>query len=908
MVQKRFLLTLITYTLLCLHSWAQEVVYMPSISMSNIKIETPRHAFRAVGCMYGEDEFSSEPYKLEGASVELTALADTTLRDICTTSVEGQFRLSFRTNAKIKDSRVRFRVSHIGFEPLDTIISPTVRKDGKNREYLIDIPHYIMHSKPATIEEVQIIGELQKMYQRGDTLIFNTDAFEMPSGSLLLELVRRLPGLSYREGVLTYQDQRIHEMRLNGETFFRGQVSVALNNILNEKLKQLKLYEAKTDSFDNDNKKNLVMDMVTKQPTDIVASAEAKLGKNLASKPDYIASVEGMLYIKKGPQTKGNASHSRLPDKNTVMRKNIKDHADIYYHQQFGKIIASSQHDFNHGETSTQQDAMEQIFMPETTRVTRSTSRTDATSNNYGGTVSLENNNISNNLHSNLRLGYNNSSSLSGNSSDAEGINHSESNTTNHSDSRDLDWSNRYMRIFRNITLKANGTFAFAHSEKESLKNQTISYIEDDIASTAFTQRILTPSENISLRGETALNVGLGKRINGLFPVSLDFGYKCNYLNKKSDYNLYTGNIYSTELDFDHDLSYKYSERNLDHNVNVAINIRKSSFIMMTGVSVSAVQRWGDVAYANGTSRDTTMCSLMFSPTFTASYMKGFSEIYSFNYSGIPTLAEIRTLMDTGDYSNPLIIRMGNSDLKQSFAHNFNIMLRRRALKANANLALLQNAFSTYTKYNNQTGQRITMPTNINGNMLAGASISYGTYIGEVKLDAKTSYNFSRSANYVEVAGSDSSQKGISNNHNLVFDLSPSYSNKNLVTYFDIKYSLSHRVNDYYHHGANTRLASISAEAKYNITKHFILASSLDMRAYSGYELKEANRNVCLWNASVEYKFWKQRATIGINCVDILNSLDDLTSQMNENIWTEKRNIGQRRNILLTFSYRFSRM
>ena len=62
----------------------------------------------------------------------------------------------------------------------------------------------------------------------------------------------------------------------------------------------------------------------------------------------------------------------------------------------------------------------------------------------------------------------------------------------------------------------------------------------------------------------------------------------------------------------------------------MAINIRKSPFYMMTGVTVSAVQRWGDVAYANGTSRDTTMCSLMVSPTFTASYMKGFSEIYTF--------------------------------------------------------------------------------------------------------------------------------------------------------------------------------------------------------------------------------------------------------------------------------------
>ena len=58
------------------------------------------------------------------------------------------------------------------------------------------------------------------MYESGDTTVFNVDAFEMPRGTVLLNLVRRMPGLRYEDGQLTYRDSVIHEIRLNGESFF----------------------------------------------------------------------------------------------------------------------------------------------------------------------------------------------------------------------------------------------------------------------------------------------------------------------------------------------------------------------------------------------------------------------------------------------------------------------------------------------------------------------------------------------------------------------------------------------------------------------------------------------------------------------------------------------------------------
>ena len=93
--------------------------------------------------------------------------------------------------------------------------------------YTVELDSIVLRSNPLTTEEVEIVAELQRMYQRGDTVIFNADAYEMPTGSVLLDLVRRLPGLKYNDGKMTYLGRDIEEIRLNGDSFFKRDMSIA---------------------------------------------------------------------------------------------------------------------------------------------------------------------------------------------------------------------------------------------------------------------------------------------------------------------------------------------------------------------------------------------------------------------------------------------------------------------------------------------------------------------------------------------------------------------------------------------------------------------------------------------------------------------------------------------------------
>ena len=77
----------------------------------------------------------------------------------------------------------------------------------KNMQGYKDFGAIVLKEKTLSLEELKVVGELKKMFLKGDTLIYNTDAFKMPTGSVLLELVRHLPGIHFNEyGTMLYGD------------------------------------------------------------------------------------------------------------------------------------------------------------------------------------------------------------------------------------------------------------------------------------------------------------------------------------------------------------------------------------------------------------------------------------------------------------------------------------------------------------------------------------------------------------------------------------------------------------------------------------------------------------------------------------------------------------------------------
>ena len=80
-----------------------------------------------------------------------------------------------------------------------------------------------------------------KFYHKGDTVVYNADAFVLAEGSMLDALVRQMPGVEIKkDGRIYHNGQFVENLLLNGKDFFRGNQEVMLENLPSYTVKQVK--------------------------------------------------------------------------------------------------------------------------------------------------------------------------------------------------------------------------------------------------------------------------------------------------------------------------------------------------------------------------------------------------------------------------------------------------------------------------------------------------------------------------------------------------------------------------------------------------------------------------------------------------------------------------------------------
>lgn len=138
-----------------------------------------------------------------------------------------------------------------------------------------------------TLKEVIVKATKVKMYYKRDTLVYNADAFKLPDGSTLDALIHQLPGVKMNEsGEIFVNGRKVDELMLGSRSFFKGNRKVLLENLPYYTVKDIKVYDRQSDKskalgYDVD-PKSFVMDVNLKQ--------EYQRG--------YIANVEGAMGTK----------------------------------------------------------------------------------------------------------------------------------------------------------------------------------------------------------------------------------------------------------------------------------------------------------------------------------------------------------------------------------------------------------------------------------------------------------------------------------------------------------------------------------------------------------------------------------------------------------------------------------
>lgn len=149
--------------------------------------------------------------------------------------------------SKIEPGDYEFIISYPDYEPSHHFYNFS---DVGRREFNRDLgTFYLEKARPIqNLDEFTVTASKVKFYNKGDTIVYNADAFNLAEGSMLNELIKQFPGVELKEGGQIYVNGRyVESLMLNGKDFFKGDNLVLLENLGAYTVKDVQVYEKQTD-------------------------------------------------------------------------------------------------------------------------------------------------------------------------------------------------------------------------------------------------------------------------------------------------------------------------------------------------------------------------------------------------------------------------------------------------------------------------------------------------------------------------------------------------------------------------------------------------------------------------------------------------------------------------------------
>ena len=869
-----------------------------------------KQIFQVDGKVYGVDDYEPEPYPLQGANILVTCMGDTTEFDGSMADKDGEFWTYMSRRDRLKDTRLRVRISYLGMQTLDSIIDPPMKRESGIHTYVVRLASIVLRSNPLTTEEVEIVAELQRMYQRGDTIIFNADAYEMPTGSVLLDLVRRLPGLKYEDGKMTYLGRDINEIRLNGDSFFKRDMSIALNNMPTDKLKSLKVYEVPDDTLNRMSDNHLVMDMQTKEPMDRTIFASVELGTT-ENFDKYRVSVDGSMWKQGGSEIYASYNRNTIPYEYSNQLKTENSNGNVYFDKEFDKVSVNAQVGYGDSYNENKSESFNKMFMPEFTQNSYSENTSSNGGHNWSGSAGL-NGHLNDNTWYNFNLDLsrnwsdNSSSSVDSVSNEGEGL------------IRSTIQSNKGENESTSYSMNAGMGKSFGKDDKYNLHlymragrsesdGQNINISESRFAQLGDSMRIVNHRiSSPSVSNNYSLNLNLNRQMGESGYLGL--GYNMSYDDGKSIQkyedlgddgsvkeidSLYYDRR-NSNLNNSFDLDYYYSDS--VYRINMSVN---AAPVLMTIDNVGRVPGKDDHIRYKGVRYSVNA-------NFRVKIFKK-SQI-GIGYNGSNGLPGVQQLSMVTDYSDPMNIQEGNSKLKNSFSHDANIEFQLQSwMRTRVSYGTTFNEITTLTRLDRKTGARITSPDNINGSWNVSEYLFLTYPFQDLSVNFTANHSLRHNVAYVQSFTDAAANKSATDYHQLSLRLESAYSDQHWMVRGNVGYTMDHSKSDYLEKASGGKRLNVRGELSYQSSIGLGASTQCTYNRPFGYEMKEANRPECMWNISAEWSFLKSRqATLSVTWRDILKQYNGFSASVSGTSWNESRTFGDTSMFVIAFSYRFN--
>ena len=634
--------------------------------------------------------------------------------------------------------------------------------------------------KDVDLDGVVVTGTKIKMTYRGDTIVYNASAFNLPDGSMLDALVKQMPGAELKSnGDIYINGRKLDYLTLNGKDFFKGNNKVMLDNLPYYTVKELKVYDKRTEKSEmlgrDVEKKDYVMDVSLKREYNRGAMGNVEAAGGTDER--WMARLFGLYYDDhtrlslfanannvnetQTPGAEGDWQPSNMPQGQTTTRL-VGLHLDT---EDKNKVITD-----NLDITATWTDA---------TNDTRSASESFATGGNIfrrsmnhdrqndfrasmqnSMRVKKKNRGLSTWTTLNFSDGHNTADSRSATySADPSSFGDirtvldstfvadtnplltmltNRSQTTTFSRYRSLYarqfvWAYYKLPWGDGIEANLEGTYNLSKpSDSHKLtSNEYMLTGERDTRNIYSDRHSNSYSYSASLSYAVTMPSGLYFRLLGGYrqnrESSNDLSYRLDRLggrwaNMAASMRRELPSTHDSllvALDSDNSSSYTDTKRTYDTQTLLSFNNKSNSLYAFLSMPLQWQHERLDYNHA---ALDTVASrhNVLFSPSFSVYYTKDELQ-FDFNASVSSTLPQFTSLMPVSNTLNPLAVRISNPGLKSTVNTNVsgNIYFRRKkhqqSLSFGMDASISRNSIGSRTTYNRTTGGYTYMSDNVEG-------------------------------------------------------------------------------------------------------------------------------------------------------------------------------------------------
>ena len=162
--------------------------------------------------------------------------SDSTMVTGSLTNLDGIFRVKAPANGNYI-----VQVTCVGFKPYTKNVKISADKD---------IALGTIELKPDAImlKGATVTGQAAKVTLKEDTFVYNASAYRTPEGSVVEELVKKLPGAQVDDdGKITINGKEVKKILIDGKEFMTGDTKTAMKNLPTSIVERVRAYDQKSD-------------------------------------------------------------------------------------------------------------------------------------------------------------------------------------------------------------------------------------------------------------------------------------------------------------------------------------------------------------------------------------------------------------------------------------------------------------------------------------------------------------------------------------------------------------------------------------------------------------------------------------------------------------------------------------